>query len=139
MPRPTAAPGGGDGPKAAPVAVLRPDHRDDAEALRREQERAVATLAAIVDGVIRTDAHGLVDYMNPAAEALTGWSGGGAPTPPPAGGFPVYAERNPPPQPHPGGPPPREGRGGGSPPPPPPPGPRATWATRPPPRPPRAT
>jgi diguanylate cyclase (GGDEF)-like protein/PAS domain S-box-containing protein len=42
--------------------------------LRRELERATATLAAIGDGVIRTDALGRIDYMNAAAEALTGWS-----------------------------------------------------------------
>jgi len=46
----------------------------DLQALRREQERAIATLAAIGDGVIRTDSHGRIDYLNPAAEALTGWS-----------------------------------------------------------------
>ena len=45
----------------------------DLEALRREQERAIATLGAIGDGVIRTDAQGRVDYLNPAAELLTGW------------------------------------------------------------------
>jgi diguanylate cyclase (GGDEF)-like protein/PAS domain S-box-containing protein len=44
------------------------------EALRREQERAIATLAAIGDGVIRTDSQGRIDYLNPAAEELTGWS-----------------------------------------------------------------
>jgi diguanylate cyclase (GGDEF)-like protein/PAS domain S-box-containing protein len=43
-------------------------------ALRRELERARATLAAIGDGVIRTDRRGRIDYLNPAAEALTGWS-----------------------------------------------------------------
>jgi diguanylate cyclase (GGDEF)-like protein/PAS domain S-box-containing protein len=47
----------------------------DREALQREQERALATLGAIGDGVIRTDAQGRIDYLNPAAEQLTGWSG----------------------------------------------------------------
>jgi diguanylate cyclase (GGDEF)-like protein/PAS domain S-box-containing protein len=42
-------------------------------AVKRDLERATATLAAIGDGVIRTDIHGIVDYLNPAAEALTGW------------------------------------------------------------------
>ncbi|MBV8200254.1 MAG: EAL domain-containing protein, partial [Acidobacteria bacterium] len=57
------------------------DDVDEAEAwaaeldeLRRAQQRADATLAAIGDGVIRTDAQGRIDYLNPAAEQLTGWS-----------------------------------------------------------------
>ncbi len=44
------------------------------EALEQERERAQVTLASIGDGVIRTDAAGLVDYLNPVAERLTGWS-----------------------------------------------------------------
>ena len=43
------------------------------EPLAHERELAEVTLAAIGEGVIRTDADGRVDYMNPAAEALTGW------------------------------------------------------------------
>jgi diguanylate cyclase (GGDEF)-like protein/PAS domain S-box-containing protein len=42
-------------------------------ALRHEKERAQVTLAAIADGVIRTDASGRIDYLNPAAERLTTW------------------------------------------------------------------
>ncbi len=37
------------------------------------RELAEVTLAAIGEGVIRTDADGRIDYMNPAAEKLTGW------------------------------------------------------------------
>jgi len=44
------------------------------EALFQEKERAQVTLASIGDGVIRTDGRGMVDYMNPAAERLTGWA-----------------------------------------------------------------
>jgi diguanylate cyclase (GGDEF)-like protein/PAS domain S-box-containing protein len=44
----------------------------DFAALYRDWERAVATLAAIGDGVVRTDAHGRVDFLNPAAEELIG-------------------------------------------------------------------
>lgn len=43
-------------------------------ALFREKELAEITLHSIVDGVITTDAGGDVEYLNPAAEYLTGWS-----------------------------------------------------------------
>lgn len=39
-----------------------------------EKERAQVTLQSIGDGVITTDADGLVDYINPVAQDLTGWS-----------------------------------------------------------------
>jgi len=44
----------------------------------RDKELAQVTLASIGDGVIRTDAAGRIDYMNPVAERLTGWSLGEA-------------------------------------------------------------
>ncbi len=43
-------------------------------ALFEETERLRVTLHSIGDGVITTDAEGRVDYLNPVAEALTGWS-----------------------------------------------------------------
>lgn len=43
------------------------------EALFREKESAQITLQSIGDGVITTDAHGQVEYLNPVAESLTGW------------------------------------------------------------------
>jgi len=38
-----------------------------------EKERAEVTLQSIGDGVITTDADGIVDYINPMAQDLTGW------------------------------------------------------------------
>ncbi|GAB6172998.1 hypothetical protein JCM15765_24760 [Paradesulfitobacterium aromaticivorans] len=43
------------------------------EALWQETERAQVTLDSIGDAVITTDVHGVVDYLNPVAEKLTGW------------------------------------------------------------------
>jgi len=43
-----------------------------------EKERAQVTLQSIGDGVITTDAEGLVDYINPVAQNLTGWDLRGA-------------------------------------------------------------
>ncbi len=47
-------------------------HLYEAE-FKREKENAAVTLDAIGDGVISTDTEGLVEYMNPVAEQLTGW------------------------------------------------------------------
>ncbi len=44
------------------------------QAFKEERERAEVTLKSIGDGVIRSDAAGRIDYLNPAAEKLTGWS-----------------------------------------------------------------
>lgn len=49
--------------------------RKRAEAQTLEQtERAQVTLASIADAVITVDTAGNVEYMNPVAERLTGWS-----------------------------------------------------------------
>ncbi|ADJ29636.1 EAL domain-containing protein [Nitrosococcus watsonii] len=42
-------------------------------ALVAEKERAQVTLESIGDGVITTDANGRINYLNPIAEAMTGW------------------------------------------------------------------
>jgi len=52
----------------------RADRRRAEDALYQERERALITLHSIGDGVITTDADGRVDYLNPVAERVTGWS-----------------------------------------------------------------
>ena len=42
-------------------------------ALFDEKERALVTLASIGDGVITTDTRGVVTFLNPVAEYMTGW------------------------------------------------------------------
>ena len=44
------------------------------DALQHEKERAQVTLASINDGVVRTDAGGRIDFLNPSAEELLGVS-----------------------------------------------------------------
>jgi len=43
------------------------------EALFEAKERALVTLHSIGDAVITTDSDGVVSYLNPVAESLTGW------------------------------------------------------------------
>ncbi len=50
------------------------DRKRAEEALFEEKERAQVTLHSIGDAVITTDGHAIVDYLNPVAEALTGWT-----------------------------------------------------------------
>jgi diguanylate cyclase (GGDEF)-like protein/PAS domain S-box-containing protein len=42
-------------------------------AVHAEKERAQVTLQSIGDAVITTDAAGVIDYVNPVAEQITGW------------------------------------------------------------------
>lgn len=44
------------------------------EALFEAKERAQVTLHSIGDAVITTDANAIIEYLNPVAEALTGWT-----------------------------------------------------------------
>ena len=55
------------------VKVVRHTRRADL-ALRQEKERAQVTLHSQSDAVIRVDAHGHIEYLNPVAVRLTGWS-----------------------------------------------------------------
>ncbi len=62
--------------KIASVFVVRDiSLRKQAETtLAREKQRAEGTMASLNDGVITTGIDGVVDYVNPVAERLTGWS-----------------------------------------------------------------
>jgi diguanylate cyclase (GGDEF)-like protein/PAS domain S-box-containing protein len=44
------------------------------QAIFAEKDRALVTLQSIGDAVISTDASARIDYLNPVAERLTGWS-----------------------------------------------------------------
>lgn len=44
------------------------------DAMYAEKERALVTLHSIGDAVITTDRNQVIDYLNPVAESLTGWS-----------------------------------------------------------------
>jgi diguanylate cyclase (GGDEF)-like protein/PAS domain S-box-containing protein len=43
------------------------------QALEYEREKAQVTLKSIADGVITTDVHGRIEYLNPTATTITGW------------------------------------------------------------------
>jgi diguanylate cyclase (GGDEF)-like protein/PAS domain S-box-containing protein len=59
---------------ASELQTLKEAAERAAEELFREKERAQVTLRSIGDGVITTDAAGRVEYLNPNAELMTGWS-----------------------------------------------------------------
>jgi len=46
----------------------------EARALREQREWLAVTLSSIADGVITTDTAGCITFINPVAQALTGWS-----------------------------------------------------------------
>ena len=48
--------------------------QESRDALEKEHEKAIVTLSSIGDAVITTDCNGIVEYLNPVAEKLTGWS-----------------------------------------------------------------
>jgi diguanylate cyclase (GGDEF)-like protein/PAS domain S-box-containing protein len=47
--------------------------KETEQALFKEKTQALVTLESIGDGVITTDMHSNVTYLNPVAEAMTGW------------------------------------------------------------------
>lgn len=64
-----------------------------ADALFHEKERAHVTLRSIGDAVITTDTDGRVEYLNPAAEQLTGWPDASARGKPVHAVFPLLDSR----------------------------------------------
>jgi hypothetical protein len=59
------------------IAIELAVHRHEIQGRLRESERRLgATLASIGDGVIATDRAGRVTFVNPVAEALSGWRAG---------------------------------------------------------------
>lgn len=56
------------------IRMLRMRERRVADARYQEQERARVTLHSIGDAVITVDGDQRIDYLNPVAEALTGWT-----------------------------------------------------------------
>ena len=69
--------------------------RKRAEAqLFAERDRAQVTLRSIAEGVITTDREGLVETINPAAQAMTGWKNVEAAGKPLASVFRVFDETN---------------------------------------------
>ena len=49
-------------------------HREAEAALQAQRDWFDGTLSSIGDGVIATDVHGAIRFLNPVAEVLTGWS-----------------------------------------------------------------
>ncbi|MGD8591618.1 MAG: EAL domain-containing protein [Gammaproteobacteria bacterium] len=47
--------------------------KNNSRELSREKDQALVTLQSIADGVITTDPNGLVQFINPVGEKLTGW------------------------------------------------------------------
>ncbi len=60
------------------VVTDRTERKQFEVALFEEKERLQVTLHSIGDGVISTDPEGHIEYLNPAAERLTGWDAGKA-------------------------------------------------------------
>ncbi|MBI1915293.1 MAG: PAS domain S-box protein, partial [Planctomycetes bacterium] len=56
------------------VVRITTDRKQGLDAARAERERLGTTLASIGDAVIATDAGGRVTFINPVAQALTGWT-----------------------------------------------------------------
>jgi PAS domain S-box-containing protein len=67
-----------DEPQMRTVIQLAIYKREAEKRVRLGERRYAATLASIADGVISTDEQARIDFMNAAAETLTGWPSGEA-------------------------------------------------------------
>jgi len=56
------------------VSVLHTQREEAARLLAASEARAEVTLRSIGDGVVTVDLEGRVEYLNPVAEVMTGWS-----------------------------------------------------------------
>ncbi len=71
-------------PQASEFIALNQEVKKQAQSLKKlmesrdllasEHEKIAVTLQSIGDAVITTDADGIIEYLNPIAEALTGWT-----------------------------------------------------------------
>ncbi|HKZ03076.1 MAG TPA: ATP-binding protein [Pyrinomonadaceae bacterium] len=60
------------------VVLFASSRRNAEKRLRQQREWLEVTLSSIGDAVIATDLNGIVIFLNPTAETLTGWSGSDA-------------------------------------------------------------
>jgi diguanylate cyclase (GGDEF)-like protein/PAS domain S-box-containing protein len=66
------------GTPALLVTAVEMTPRRSTQASLQDRSRALATLDSVGEGLITTDARGRIDYMNPAAETLTGMTNAAA-------------------------------------------------------------
>lgn len=55
------------------ILVSQVKHRETYKKLQESEERLKITLLSVGDGVVTTDEHGNITFLNPVAEEITGW------------------------------------------------------------------
>lgn len=56
------------------IVVVMSERRKSENRLREQREMLEVTLSSVGDGLVATDASGKINFVNPAAEAMTGWT-----------------------------------------------------------------